>query len=307
MSTPSLAAQRRRFAVAVPAAGALGVLFLVLLQPTLFPESTRQSVSGAGLLFGGVFAAISCQLRATQTSGRRRRSWRLLAIAAVIAVAGNVWVAVIGADPVDSPSAIGDASIAVALILSIAALLNFPSVRRRGIDLLVMSLDGLVMGAAVLIIASVLVYSELLDAPSGEPVARFTSLLFPLLDVVLATVALLLVVRSRGADRPALGLVAAGFIMYAIADLTFAVQVAQETFEFGTPLDFGWIAGYMLIGLAAWYPSSRPTPRPHTPQVGPRPATRCWCSRCSWWPRSCRWPSGRPIGCRPPRPCCGWC
>ena len=204
MSTPSLAAQRRRFAVAVPAAGALGVLFAVLLQPALFPESTRQSVSGAGLLLGGVFAAVSCQLRAAQTSGRRRRSWQLLAIAAVIAVAGNVWVTIIGADPVDSPSAIGDASIAVALILSIAALLNFPSVRRRGIDLLVMSLDGLVMGAAVLIIASVLVYSELLDAPSGEPVARFTSLLFPLLDVVLATVALLLVVRSRGADRPAL-------------------------------------------------------------------------------------------------------
>ena len=169
MSTPSLAAQRRRFAVAVPAAGALGVLFAVLLQPALFSESPRQSVSGAGLLLGGVFAAISCQLRAAQTTGRRRRSWQLLAIAAVIAVAGNVWVAIIGADPVDSPSAIGDASIAVALILSIVALLNFPSVRRRGIDLLVMSLDGLVMGAAVLIIASVLVYSELLDAPSGEP------------------------------------------------------------------------------------------------------------------------------------------
>jgi PAS domain S-box-containing protein len=268
MSTPSLAAQRRRFAVAVPAAVSLGLLFAVLLQPALFSESLRLSVSGAGLLLGGVFAAVSCQLRAVQTSGRRRRSWELLVIAAVIAVMGNVWVTIIGADPVDSPSAIGDASIAVALILSIVALLNFPSVRRRGIDLLVMSLDGLVMGAAVLIIASVLVYSELLDAPSGEPVARFTSLLFPLLDVVLATVALLLVVRSRGADRPALALVASGFIMYAIADLTFAVQVAQETFEFGTPLDLGWIAGYMLIGLAAWYPSvETDAPPAHTPSV----------------------------------------
>ena len=69
-------------------------------------------------------------------------------VASLLAVAGNVWVTISGADPVDSPSAFGDLLIAIALVLSIAALLTFPSVRRRGIDLLVMSLDGLVMGAA---------------------------------------------------------------------------------------------------------------------------------------------------------------
>jgi PAS domain S-box-containing protein len=256
MSTPSYAAQRRRFLVAVPLASGLVVLFAVLLQPALFPLETRQAVSGAGLLLGGVVAAVSCQVRAALTTGRRRRSWQLLVIAALIAIAGNVWVAIIGADPVDAPSALGDASIGVALLLSIVALLGFPSVRRRGVDLLIMSLDGLVMGAAVLITVSVLVYSELLDTSADQLDSRASALIFPLLDVVLATVALLLVVRSRGDDRPALALLAAGFVMYAVADLTFAVQVADETFAFGTVLDLGWIAGYLLIGLAAWYPST---------------------------------------------------
>ena len=256
MSTPSSAAQRRRFVVAVPVVAALGIVFAVLLQPALFPEETRQAASGAGLLLGGVVTAVSCQLRAVQTAGRRRRSWQLLVVAALLAVAANVWVTVTGSDPLHSPSAVGDAFIAAALMVSIAAVLTFPSVRRRGVDLLVMSLDGLIMGAAVLIIASVLVYSELLDTSSDAVDTQFTVLLFPVLDVVLATVALLLVVRSRGTDRPALGLVASGFIMYAIADLAFAVLVAQETFEFGTPLDLGWIYGYLLIALAAWYPST---------------------------------------------------
>ncbi len=242
--------------VAVPVVAALGIVFAVLLQPALFPEETRQAASGAGLLLGGVVTAVSCQLRAVQTAGRRRRSWQLLVVAALLAVAANVWVTVTGSDPLHSPSAVGDAFIAAALMVSIAAVLTFPSVRRRGVDLLVMSLDGLIMGAAVLIIASVLVYSELLDTSSDGVDTQFTVLLFPVLDVVLATVALLLVVRSRGTDRPALALVASGFIMYAIADLAFAVLVAQETFEFGTPLDLGWIYGYLLIALAAWYPST---------------------------------------------------
>ena len=275
MSTPSSAAQRRRFVVAVPVVAALGIVFAVLLQPALFPEETRQAASGAGLLLGGVVTAVSCQLRAVQTAGRRRRSWQLLVVAALLAVAANVWVTVTGSDPLHSPSAVGDAFIAAALMVSIAAVLTFPSVRRRGVDLLVMSLDGLIMGAAVLIIASVLVYSELLDTSSDGVDTQFTVLLFPVLDVVLATVALLLVVRSRGTDRPALALVASGFIMYAIADLAFAVLVAQETFEFGTPLDLGWIYGYLLIALAAWYPSTEvDVAARRRARESPRPATR---------------------------------
>ncbi|MCW2792387.1 MAG: walK 1, partial [Nocardioides sp.] len=266
-TTASLAVQRRRFRIAAPSAALLAAVFAVLLNDA-FSETIRQAASGAGLLVAGVFAAVSCGMRAAQTLGRRRRSWRLLTTAAVVAILGNVWVTAVGADPVESPSVIGEFSIAVALLLSIAGLLSFPSVRRRGIDLLVMSLDGLVAAGAVLVIASVLVYAELLDASSANFAARFTTLLFPILDVVLATVALLLVLRGSGADRPALALIAAGFVMYAIGDLAFAVLAEQETFEFGTPLDLGWILGYLLIALAAWYPSTETDAPVHTVGAG---------------------------------------
>lgn len=254
-TTPALASQRRRFTVAVPVALLLCGVFGLLLQPSL-DLTLRQSASGAGLLLAGVLAGLSCAVRATQTRGRRRRSWRLLTAAAVVAVVGNIWVAVTGADPVDSPSTVGNSAIALALLLSIAGLLSFPSVRRRGVELLLMALDGLVAGGAVLVIASVLVYSELLDSTTGNLASRATTLAFPVLDIVLATVAVLLVLRTGGADRSALGLVAAGFILYAVADLAFAVLAAQDRFHFGTELDLLWISGYLLIGLAAWHPST---------------------------------------------------
>ncbi|GAB3776012.1 PAS domain S-box-containing protein [Nocardioides ginsengisegetis] len=253
-SPATLATQRRRFAVAAPSALALVALFAFLLQPG-FSLATRQAASGAGLLLAGVLGAVSCGARAAQTAGRRRRSWLLLMSAGCTAVAANLWATVVGADVVTSPSAVSNAGIALALALSIAGLLMFPSVRRRGADALVMFLDGAIAAGAVLVICSVLVYSELLEATASSPSQRWSDLLFPVLDIVLATVAMLLVLRTRGADRPALAMVAAGFLLYTVADLAFAVLAAKGTFEWGSYVDLLWIGGYLVISLAAWYPS----------------------------------------------------
>ena len=98
-----------------------------------------------------------------------------------------------------------------------------------------MFLDGLVAGGAFLLIASVLVYAELLNSSAREgTAAQVFALIFPVLDVVLATVAVLLVVRASGADRLMLVLVASAYLMYAASDIAFAVQTAQGDFHFGT-------------------------------------------------------------------------
>ena len=266
MSPAPLVVQRRRFGVAAPIAVVLGLMIALLLSDA-FPRGVRETASSLGLLVAGVAGAVSCAVRAGQTRGRRRRSWLLIVAAGVVAVLGNLWVAAVGADPVSSPSAVGELSIAVALLLAIAALLTFPSARRRGVDLLVMTLDGIVAAGAVLIMSSVLVYAQLLRASGSS--AGSVALAFPALDVVLATVALLLVLRASGTDRPVLSLVAAGFLMYAIGDLAFAVLAEQGRFRFGTPVDLGWIAGYLTIGLAAWVPSDLADEPPERTDSGP--------------------------------------
>jgi hypothetical protein len=233
----SLEQQQRRFRIVLSATIVAGALFGVLLQPALVPSGVRQATSALGLILSGVFLAVSCWQRARLTVGRRRRSWRLIMLGAVLAVTGNVWATAIGSDPVTSPSTFSDLTITAALGLCIVAVLGFPSVRRRGVDLVVISLDGLVIGGATLIIASTLVYHRLLDQTRGEIITELTTLLIPALDVVLVVVGLLLLLRSRDADRRALALLASGFLAYAMADLPFAVLVTRDDFEFGTPLD----------------------------------------------------------------------
>ncbi|GAB3248506.1 response regulator [Nocardioides dilutus] len=254
MATPASAPSGRlRFLWALSVWGVLSLGFAVLLLP-VFPSGLRETVSAVGLMVAGLIGVAMTLLRIRRSDGRMRRGWQLIFTAGVVAITGNLWVAVVDADPVTSPSLFGDLTIAAALVLSTLGLLSFPA-RRRGAELSVMLLDGLVAGGAFLLIASVLVYPGLLDSSAREGAgAQVLALIFPVLDVVLATVAVLLVVRASGADRRMLVLVASAYMMYAASDIAFAVQASQGDFRFGTLLDLGWIVGYLTIGLAASVP-----------------------------------------------------
>jgi PAS domain S-box-containing protein len=256
LSAPA-AREQRRFRWA--AAGLVGatVVFTVLLLP-IWPQAFRESVTGIGLLLAGLIGLVSGVRRARLSTGAASRPWWILTTAAAVAITGNLWVAATGSDPTTSPSTVSIVSIAVALSLSVIALLSFPMPRRRGAELLVMLLDGVVAGGAFLLITSVLAFTELLESSTATTTAdRVTGIAFPALDVLLATVAVLLVVRASPTDRQMLVLVACGFLLYATSDLAYAVRMARGTFEFGTLFDLGWIVGYLLLALAAWTPMRR--------------------------------------------------
>lgn len=250
---PTAGRQAAFLAVAVVVALGIGVTsWAVLSSPR--PLADRAAASSLGLVLAGVFAITGSLVRAWWSSGRRRRAWSLLSAAGVVAVVGNV-AAGLGTTPASgSPPLASDVAIALALSLSIVSLTFFTQVARRGFDVVVMTLDGLILGSAVLMIAAGLVYSPLLET-DGDRVSLLSGVLIPVLDVILATVALILLRRTRGADRLALGLVAAGFIVYAATDLGYAVRIAAGDFAFGSLLDLGWICGYLLLALAAWWPA----------------------------------------------------
>ena len=88
----------------------------------------------------------------------------------------NAVTGALGIDPVADPSVLTEGGLAVAMLLSIVGLLTLPTVRQRGAELGLMLLDGLVMGCAVLVIASIVVYSQILNAGDGSLAARATTL-----------------------------------------------------------------------------------------------------------------------------------
>ncbi len=232
-------------------------LFAGLLNSSL-SANDRQAVSVAGLILGGVAVVLSCARTAMKARARRRRSFVLLASAAAIGLLGNLYGAVVSSDSSENPSLLVNGSIMLGMLVSIAGLLKLPSVRQRGEKLVLMVLDGLVMGGAVLVIVSIVVYSRMLSSlgsPDASLAFQVVWVLLPLLDVALATVALLLIMRSREA-RGFFSLIGAGFLLYAVSDLAYAVESAQDRFGFGTLQDMGWIAGYLLFAAAAWHPDA---------------------------------------------------
>ena len=252
-------------------ATAVVVPVLVVLAAILIthPGSAVATASASGgLLLVGSAAAASCFLRGRRSRGRRRRAWQLIGLAGLIVVAGNIVSSVVGGGTAGLSAALNDVAIATALTVSIVALLLFPALRSsRGVAVLV--LDGLVAGSAVLLIASSLIYDDLLSTTTGG-VSGATVLVLPVLDVVVATIAVLLLTRSGAADRAALTLIAAGYLSYMLSDLNYAVTQAQEGYAFGTWTDLGWVVGYSLIGLAAWVPTHEvgdAVARPRTAQI----------------------------------------
>jgi PAS domain S-box-containing protein len=259
MTALAATAPTRRFAGALATASTLALGFSVVLAGP-FSASTREVVSAVGFVTGALAIMGSGALAARRCVGRRRRSWLTVVSASGVALAGNLWTTVTGGDPVQDTSLVGDVLVALALVLTVFALLGLSDTPARRARLLVSWLDGVVTGCTVLVIAIVLVFSRLVEAQSIAE--RPVVLVFPILDVAVLTVALLLFVRSRG-DRSFYAMVSFGFVLYAVADLAFAVQNATGTYVAGTPQDLMWITAYLVLAAVAWHPAaSRPTSNP---------------------------------------------
>jgi PAS domain S-box-containing protein len=244
----------RHFAFA--AALVAGLFAAVLLSPA--PPAVRLIVTGIGLVGGGVAVAAGFRRLARLSAGRRRRAWTLLAIAASFAALSNFLLITSAASSPHPNRTPSDAALVLALVAGAAGLANFPLARRRAADMTRMMLDGTILGGSSLFVASVTLFPRILDNADGS--SAF-SLVVPVADVVIATVATLLFFRGEPQDRPILGLAAAGFICYAISDFIYAVRFSEQggAFAFGTESDLGWIIGYALIALATRSPGSEAT------------------------------------------------
>ena len=236
---------------------ALAVLVVVLASP--LDASTRRGIAQLSLVGAGAIAAASCGWRAARSTGRRRQAWSLLSIGGAVGLVGNVYAGVIG-DPTT-----GDVAYIAALLLGVVGLAFFPTVRPRGKEIGRMLLDSVVVGGSVLYIALYAV--TLRDVGTQEPgSAALTAYLLPVVDALLATFAVLVLTRSSASERVPLVLVGTGFVLYAVADVAFALLSADGSFTFGSPVDVGWVGGYLMIALAARHRAASGSP------VAPRPA-----------------------------------
>jgi PAS domain S-box-containing protein len=242
----------RAFGAAVGTALLLSAVLAGLLVSDL-DQATKETLSALGFVVGGLAIVVNGLLAARRARDRRRRAWLVLALAAGSAMAGSAVTTLSGGDPIQDTSPVGDALVALALVLTVFGLLGLSHTPLRRANVVVTWLDGIVVGCAVLILALVLVFSRLVG--SAAFAESWWPLVFPTLDIAVVTVALLLILRSQG-DRGYYGLVGFSFVLYAVADLTFAVQSVSGDFRFGTIKDVMWIGAYLLLAASAWHPAA---------------------------------------------------
>jgi PAS domain S-box-containing protein len=262
LSGPQEEGAWRRFRqFAFTAALIVGLFAAVLLSNA--PAAVKLAFAGTGLVGGSLAMAAGFRTRARLSIGRRRRAWTLLVVAASLSALSNVLLitsAATGPHPNRAPS---DAALVLALVAGATGLATFPLAKRRTADLIRMVLDGIILGGSSLFVANVTLFPRILD--DADPSSAF-SLVVPVADLVIATVAVLLFFRGEPRDRPILGLGAVGFICYAISDFVYAVRFSEQgVYMFGSTADLGWIIGYALIALATQIPGSEASPAGESP------------------------------------------
>lgn len=227
----------------------LAVLVVVLASD--LPHHVRQTVTLTALATSGVVAGLGFRHRILSHAGRRRRAYVLFVLACLLASLSNLLQLVLPRATAPGRVMPGDLVLTLALAVAVAGLVQFPSSPRRTTDLTRMVLDGIVIGGSILLVADVTLFPDLLvDNPGGWPL-----LVVPVTDVVLATLATLLYIRSRR-DHLMLGLVAASFYCFAASDFAFAfVAASGRQFSYGSLVDAGWLSGYLLLVLAIWAPT----------------------------------------------------
>jgi diguanylate cyclase len=233
----------------------LAFLLFLVIRP-VSDESVKLTANLAQVL-APVLAAGSCTRAAVSGSGRSRRAWALLAASSTSWAVGQatwVWYEHVARHELPVPS-LADVGYLGAIPLAAAAMLAFPGRAERAILQARSLLDGAVIAASLLYTSWSLVLGPVFRAGHGSVLEQAIVLAYPVGDVVLATIVVVVVARIRVGGAPVL-LLGAGLLGLAVADTSFAYLTQEGSYTTGAVSDVGWFAGYLLIAAAARRPAA---------------------------------------------------
>jgi diguanylate cyclase (GGDEF)-like protein len=117
-------------------------------------------------------------------------------------------------------------------------------------------LDGIIAGAGLAAVGAAVVFRPVLASTSGNAVAVTTELAYPVGDLLLAALVVgLLALRGWRLDR-AWGLLGGGFVLLAVADCMYALQVANGASTPSAMTNLMYLLAVALLAFAAWQAGS---------------------------------------------------
>lgn len=245
---------------------ALGAVVMAVLGLYFAANSGTPAAIVAGdfsILVAAILAGRSCAHTARR-GGVNARAWTLMSVAAYVWAAGMlVWTYFGLANNHVYPFP----SLADALFLaySVPAAIALFSFKRPGgttrVGLVRTALDAAVIAGSVLVVSWYTALGPAFSA-EGDLLTRLTSMGYPVVDVIITSLVLVLGMRRQPGERLPWLCFGGGLLVLTITDsiyvrLTFE-GVAGVT---GSPLALGWIGAFLLIALAPLLPYAE-KPRP---------------------------------------------
>ncbi|MFF5289780.1 putative bifunctional diguanylate cyclase/phosphodiesterase [Paractinoplanes globisporus] len=204
-------------------------------------------------------AAVFCGAAARRASGSARGGWALIAAGCLSWGLGNFywsWNELVVHAEVLFPS-FADAGYLLFPLLGAAGLWLISGWSSNGNRLTVL-LDGMIAGSALFVVGWVLTVRSVWQAGADSPFAFVVSMAYPIGDIVLATIAVLLAARTRRGDRGIVLLLILGLAGMTASDVLFALDTSSGTYYSGQPSDAGWFIAFSACGAAGWLATRRP-------------------------------------------------
>jgi diguanylate cyclase (GGDEF)-like protein len=230
-------------------------------------------VSDLGFPMAELLAIACAGIAARSSDGRERWAWSALTVGLVgYAVGDGIWAYYElwrGYETAPFPS-IGDAGYLLYPIGVCLALLTFPT-GISGQAQARLALDGAIVAGSFFVISWVCGLRELFETGDESALAYAVSLAYPLADVVMITVALLVLTRARAGRRGWMSLLTLGIALTGVADSAFVLLNVDDQYQSGNIIDLAWFAGLLLMAVAALFatraPPADPAPARLPPQV----------------------------------------
>ncbi|BAL91849.1 putative diguanylate cyclase/phosphodiesterase with PAS sensor [Actinoplanes missouriensis 431] len=239
----------------------VALLALVVVLLAAGDPGSDRIVALTALPLAAAAAAAACLWRSRRFTGRSRWGWATLA-AGLLCWGGGQFRFLLNTGPTIEAGPVTPSLTLIAMaVLVPAGLLILPSSSQPLANRIRSVLDGLMIAASLVLVAWVFVSGLITDAQVG--LSFYITLLYPLGDIVIATMAAYMLPQQRrrngcGADLAFFG---AGMLAFAISDIGYAYLGLVHDDGVGRLLDLGWLAGYGLIVAGAL--------RPRVPAVKP--------------------------------------
>jgi len=215
------------------------------------PPPTVRAVDDLALPLLSFVAAAFFAITARSEQGRARAAWAMMAAAlAAFGVGEAIWCYDdLFLREVPFPS-LADAFFLLFPVGVCAALLLLRNRANRESQGRIV-FDGLIVAGSLFIVSWTLVLQHIYEAGAATRLEFVLLMAYPVADIVILTIATSVLATAKSGQRVTISLLTLGVLAMVVADSGYAYLSSQAEYVAGSRLDIVWVAGLLLLTLAA--------------------------------------------------------